>query len=401
MKALGWLLLACGLGALVLSSAAANSAGNESHIDRTSVDYLRQQYSFFQSLKPARQHDLRKLDVDLHALEKESKEAYERLQKVIDNYNWWLANLDPADRKRVTDAETSKERLKIIQELKDREWVDTLPVPYRVEYQSANEGDRLRLLKSWRNDQRKRRDDWLRETWLEGRTVEEVKPRIPDAVQNADMRQALETFANNLETQLPSSQRDRLRFYRDQPADEREWLKYLRLLVDLADRHPLLPGPLDGPRSFEALPKAVREAFEKGDPKNFVKKKTLPKELQVEVGRWPQFALAMVDYAKQHNIHLPEPIVPATRADMPAEVRSFLDKLDATLKKADKKDIGERGEHARRDIAKLKDTEGKWPDYPRAIMEIAKQHRMQVTAWMLPNRTETWDIFRLKVPRKN
>lgn len=399
MRPFGWLMLTFGLTGIALSRPAAGSSEGEPN--RSDPEYLRRQYAFFQSLRPTRQQELRKLDAEFHNLDKDTQE---RLLKVLDNYNWWLSQLPPEDRKRVVDAETSTARLKVIQEIKDLQWIETLPADYRKDYNKAVEdNDRLRaigLVEKWRSEQRTRRADWLRENWLEGQSVEEVKPKLPEVLQGAEIRQALDAFVNNLETQVPSSQRDRLKLYRDQAPEDREWLRYIRLVVDLADRYPLLPGPPDGPRTYDALPKGVKDSLERAD-RNFAKKKNLPPELQKAVNRWPDFALAVADYAKQHRITLSEPIMPATRADMPAEVQAFLDKLEAHLRKQEQAGRGDRAAQATRDIARLKAAEGKWPDYPRAIVELARQHRMPIPAWTLPLRNDVWDMFRMKFPRKN
>jgi hypothetical protein len=402
MKPFGWLLLASGLTGIALSGSAAGSGSADNEPNRNDPQYLRKQYAFFQSLRSTRQQELRKLDADFHNLDKDTQE---RLLKVLDNYNWWISQLPEEDRKRVTSAETSTERLKVIQEIKNREWIATLPAAYREEFDKAiQDNDRLRaieLMEKWRGEQRRRRDDWLRETWLEGHSLEEAKPKMPDVLQGAEIRLALDAFANNLETQVPVSQRERLRFYREQSPEERDWLRYLRLLVDLADRYPLLPGPQDGPRSYDALPKGVKESLERGDRVFAKKKNNLPQELQKSVGRWPDFAVAVAEYAKQHRITLTEPIVPATRADMPAEVRAFLDRLEAQLGKQEQAGRVERVEQAHKDLARLKAAEGKWPDYPRTILDLAKQHRMPIPDWTLPVRNEMWDAFRMKMPRKN
>jgi hypothetical protein len=402
MRPFGWLLLTFGLAGIAVSSSASGSGHAESEPNRNDPEYLRRQYAYFQSLRSTRQQELRKLDADFHSLD---KDIQERLLKVLDNYNWWITQLPEEDRKRVTDAETSMARLNVIREIKNREWVAMLPATYREEYEKAiTDNDRLRaidLMEKWRGEQRKRRDDWLRETWLEGQSVEEPKPKMPDMLQGVEIRQALDAFANNLETQVPASQRDRLKFYRDQPADDREWLRYLRLLVDLADRFPLLPGPQDGPRSYDALPKGVKESLERGEKVFAKKKNNLPQEVQKSVGRWPDFGVAVADYAKQHKITLAEPIVPAGKADMPAEVQTFLEKLDANLRKQEQSERPEHAAQASKDLAKLKAAEGKWPDYPRTIMELARQHRMPIPGWTLPVRNELWDAFRMKMPRKN
>lgn len=399
MKLVAWLLLIAGMGVLVLGDP--SSGAGEGEINRSDPEYLRKQYAFFQSLRPSRQEQLRKLDADFHNLDRETQE---RLSKVLDRYNWWLSQLSPEDRRRVTAAETPSERLKIVREIRNREWIESLPEAYRMEYEDAlaksGRGRAMELIDKWRDEQRKRRDDWLRETWLEGQSAEQAKPKIPEWLQSDEVIRALNEYLKNLKTQIPASQRDRLEIYQDQKLQDIEWLRYLRLVVDLADRYPLIPGPQDGPRSYDALPKGVKDSLERAD-RNFTKKKSLPQDLQKSLGRWPDFAVAVSNYAKANRIPLSEPIAPATRAEMPPEVQAFVDKLETVLRRQEKSERANQAAAASRDLARLKDAEGKWPDYPRTIVDLAKQHRLPIPGWTLPGRNDAWDAFRIKFPRRN
>lgn len=342
------------------------------------VEYLRSQYAALQKLPLARQQQLRKLDRDLAALD---ADAQERLFKVAERYNYWLAHLPPDDRKRVLEA-TAEERLSLIEKLKDREWVETLPKAQRDKYAATEKDiDRRRLVDLWREEQRERRDEWqftLR-NWADIRD-----DRLPAMFQLDEFRRQLDAYAANLETQLNPIDRDRLKRARGM---EDRWPQYPRTLAELSERYPLLPGPLDGPRTFEALPAADREAFEKAD-RAFAKKKTLPKELIAAQGRWPDFALAATEYARQRQFSLPEPLGPTNKEAMPADVRAFIvEKLEPALRKSPA------------DVAKLKEAEGKWPDYPRAVMELSRQAKLVVPGWMLPGRSDVWERFKTK-PKK-
>lgn len=393
MKPLGWLLLGGGLLALAFDRPALGSGNEDGSSSSRDVRFLREQYALLQSLPPARQQQLRNLDADLHALDKETQD---RLRKVLDNYNWWLAHLLEKDRKRVTDAATAHERLKIVEELKEREWIETLPKIYRDKYAKSNQVERIHDIKVWREEQRERHEEWLfvHHNW------EEIKnDRFPSEFQAPDFRPQIEVFVANLEPQLPKVERERLRNSRKLLAEEGTWFRYLAAVVDLADRFPLLPGPQDGPRYFDNLPKSIKEALEK--EKAFSKKKNLPKDLN-STQRWPEFAIAVTEYARMHRITLSEPLGPINKAAMPLDVQVFVDKtLEPTLKRLERSEKGEKADQAKLDLERLRKAEGKWPDYPRAIMEIAKSHKIPVPGWTLPGKPELWDRFRTKPQRKN
>jgi len=105
------------------------------------------------------------------------------------------------------------------------------------------------------------------------------------------------------------------------------------------------------------------------------------------------YAIALTEFARQHRIMLPEPLGPTSKADLPPDLRAFVDeKLEPALRKAAEKN--ERAEQARRDLARLQDAEGKWPDYPKAVMELSRQYKLVVPGWMLPGKSEIWDRLR-------
>ena len=70
----------------------------------------------------------------------------------------------------------------------------------------------------------------------------------------------------------------------------------------------------------------------------------------------------------------------ATKEKMPAEVVQFLEKLGPQLKRDGKR--------------ALEDAEGKWPDYPRAIVDLARKYKLAVPGWTLPGPPAYWDRLR-------
>ena len=392
MKAIGMLTLF--LGMLGVALAAGSTAPDD-------VGFLRSQYALLQSLPPARQQQLRELDNGLHELDKEQQD---RLRKVMDGYNCWLAQLSEKDRKRVVEAATAEERLEIIRKLKDREWLETLPKAYRDKYAKTEKGpDRLRLIELWREEQHERRLEWayVRRSWDD--IWEAIKnDKLPPQF-TVEFRDQIDAYARNLESQLPPSESERLRKAREKMQEDRTLFRYLGILVEFA-QFPLLPGKSDGiVRKFEDLPILDREAIfahrKKGvkDPA----KAAPPKDLQAPnapVGRWPDYAIAVMEYCQQHRFAMPVPLGPTKKAEMPADLEAFISqKLEPALLKAEK---GRDVEAARRDQARLKEAEGKWPDYPRAVMDLARHYKLYMPGWMLPGDPKVWERFRPKPAKK-
>lgn len=68
---------------------------------------------------------------------------------------------------------------------------------------------------------------------------------------------------------------------------------------------------------------------------------------------------------------------------MPAEVKRFIEEEIETKKGTPE------GKEA---LEMLRNAEGKWPEYPRAIMKIAEKNNLFVPGWMIP---------KLPVPKKD
>jgi hypothetical protein len=384
MKPLGVSLLTIGLFGIAVAAGP----------DPYDVKSLRREYEYFQSLPPARQQQLRDLDRGFNDLDPETKE---RLQRVMVNFNYWLAHLPEEDRKRVVDAETPTARLTFIREIKDREWIETLPKAYRDKYAGAKEVERSRLVTLWREEDRERRDEWLfvRQNWKD---VQEDSPvLVPEGPQ---FRAHLDAYAHNLESQVSPQDRERLHKARI-AAQEGRMYAYWRVILELSERYTLLPGPPDGPRNFESLPKSLAVSLEQK------KNKAYPRALVAAQGRWPDFAIAVTENARQRRIAMPEQLGPAKKTDMPPDLRAFIDKeLEPTLAKAarheknEKADKKERADQATRDLARLHDAEGKWPEYPRTVLELARSYKLFMVGWMLPGKPEFWDRIRPKAMPK-
>ena len=159
-------------------------------------------------------------------------------------------------------------------------------------------------------------------------------------------------------------------------------------------------GMVKGPHIFHSF-KAGKEAASKGLPGfrfNSLADGRLPRLPQVSVpfgldlapnmienarrklpdlvGRWPDFALELDRVAHARKVPLPEkPLGPCRPEDFVKEVQGFV------------KDL-------RKDPAagkKLDEAAGKWPDYPFAVMQLAKEKKKQVPGTFLPGSKEFWE----------
>jgi hypothetical protein len=374
MRRSGLLVLVAGLMGLALLPSVHGSRAGDPTSDPDRVAYLRKQFALFQSLPPARQQQIRELDQQLHTLD-EAKQ--QRLRRVLEEYTDWLSRLSDEDRKRVTSAPGAVERLVAIKELREREWLESLPQAYRELHKAAKTyGEKADLVMRWRQEEQDREEEW------QIAQKSEIKSeKFSGTFQNPEFHAQIEEFMRNLEPGLMDQERKRLRAAQ-KAGDEGNWIHFGRVLVRLSDDHPLLPAATPGPKTYEALPSADKEKL----PRQWAKE--LPRSLETYSGRWPDFAVAVAKHAREKKITLPEPLGTCRKDQMPAEVQRFIDDtLARTLGKT---------EAGKRELEHLKQAEGQWPDYPATLMRLAKQEKLPVPGWTLPGKPDWWNVFRAK-----
>lgn len=340
--------------------------------------YLRRQYAWFQSQPPARQQQLRKLHADFQALPADEQA---RLTKVMQAYNAWLARPD-GDRQRVLDAPDAAARLEVVRELREKEWVRSLPVPYREEYARLDGEARRQKVQEWRAEEADRREEWdlAQKHW--------ANTPLPQGL--GTLRPQFDAFVGHLRENLTEAERQKLDEARALADEHQQYVGYALLVVALADRHPVLPGKV-GPKDWASLPKEVKTYL--GDHDVTVRKKDklpLPdrdelKDVRKAQGRWPDFALELTKYCQKNGLKLPVPLGDCRKDQMPPEVIQFLDKPDPQVRKSDA---------WKADLKLLTEAEGKWPDYPRAIVELARKYKTTIPGWTLPGPARDWEAFR-------
>jgi hypothetical protein len=380
----GRLLLVTLYASLVTGLAA--TASHDAPLNPDDPAYLRRQYAWFQTLEPSRQRQLRELHEDFLALDERDQA---RLARVMQSYNAWLAKLpDEADRQRVLNAASAADRLDVVKLLREREWVETLPRPFREEYARLDEDARRQKVQEWRAEEAERREEWA----VAITHWPEFQPGKVPAVFASPDRQ-LETFLGHLRENLSETERRELDEART-AADDFGYLWYGLTVARLTDRHPTLPGKV-GPKTFDALPKAIKDYLFEHDTKHFRPAKGVAPSGDVEArqvrqaeGRWPEFAVELTRYCQKKGLVLPARLGDCRKAEMPPEVQEFLTKtLEPQLKR-------EAGKGGKADLRALEEAEGKWPDYPRLIVDLARKYKQPVPGWTLPGPPQMWDKFR-------
>jgi hypothetical protein len=334
--------------------------------------YIRRQYAWFQTQDPGRQQQLRKLDADFRQLPSEDQA---RLTRVMQAYNAWLTKLPDTDRHRVLAAPSAAERLEEVKRIREREWVESLPKPYREEYTALDADARRQKVQEWRSEEAERREEWAlaQKHWAENPTG-----KVPAVFENE--RPAIEAFAAHLRENLSEPERRSLDEARAGFEESRLWFGYGFVLVRLSDQHPIFPWKEIGPRDWKDLPDDVRRQLPRPGE--------MPREIRKAQGRWPEFAVEVAAYGKKNNWTVP-PLGDCRKDQMPSEVVPVIDRLERELKKSDA---------GRADWKALDEAQGTWPDYPRMIVDLARKYKQPLVGWALPTPPgqppQFWDRLR-------
>jgi hypothetical protein len=335
------------------------TAAHDVPINPDDPAYIRRQYVWFQAQDPARQQQLRRLHAEFIDL---GPEDQARFMRVMQTYNAWLARRPEADRERIQSAPTAAERLEVIRELREREWVESLPRPYRDEYAKLEDDARRQRIQEWRTEEAERKEDWV---LAQRHWNEYPQGKVPQMFLN-EGRGQIETFVGHLRENLSEAERKELDDARVGAEDFGNYFWYAREIVRLSD--------------------PVKAYLRERDPQ-FRKKGDDVRELRKFNGRWPEYAVELTRHCQKNNLKLPVPLGDCRKEDMPNEVKLFLDRaLEPQLKKTDA---------GRAELDALTKAQGSWPEYPRMIMDLAKKYKMPVPGWTLPGPQQAWDRLRV------
>jgi hypothetical protein len=265
-------------------------------------------------------------------------------------------------------------------ELSAEDWLAQQPKAYRDELARLPAETKASRIAEFKSQERLRDDDWngAIEHW--DSAVARRMLLNPMPLQRADFRLAIELHVAALEPLLSPRQRQRLGSP-PKSLDLDQWKPYLTKLVDLSDRYPvkLPPSPRIGPRRFEELPTAVRSRMP------FLKvpgNEQLAQRIAAATGKWPEYALLVHGVAQRRKIQLADPLGPCRPPEFTEAMQKYIhDRLLPKLKEAEK--------------TKLKEAEGKWPEYPHLILQYSKEYKLALPGIGLPGTRAMWDELRL------
>jgi hypothetical protein len=347
--------------------------------DRSELEFLQQQMNRWKALSPARQSQIRELEQKLKTLDEPNRTT---LNRVMQAYAVWIDELPNDQRKRITEAANSLDRLVTVKDLREKQWLTSLPKSQRDLFASKKDhlSEQADLVKQWRDEEQRREQEWR----IAGPLMEQIGEKVRHVLDQPLAKRQVELWIKTVEGIGFDGVGRELNLLKQEmrSANPVAWTWFgLRLYrIQEANYQRLLPGPLDGPKSWESLPPDVRKALLERDKQAQKNLKQLAPRSQ---SRWPDYALAVRQLADQLKITLPASLGPNKLESMPADLRIFI--KDQLIPEIAKLPDGKRM------MAELQRAEkGTWPDFPRTLVKVANEAKIVIPGWMLPGTHEEW-----------
>jgi hypothetical protein len=331
----------------------------------------------FKSLPPVRQFEIRDLDKQLF---EQNAATRDRMVRVLEAYSLWLERLPEPERKAVLAAATPSLRLGVIRDIRERQWLDSLPATQRNQLTGLSAADRAARIGEWKKTEAERRDEWSH-IRLHADSI--ASNQAPWPFDNEAMRKSVPEYMRT-KFKIDEPKNCRLlnneydRYVASLAAAEKNggwaWYDYGRETYNLARKYErfLLPEPIESKMILDFNDLSPMYSKFLGDPR-------LRKKLAPYVGRWPDFPLEVHDELRALPGKMgPGPALgPAKVADFKEPVRAFWEKeLQPKLNGQ------ERGG--------LRMLENRWPEYPAEFLRLARLHDLSVPGVTLPGSPRKW-----------
>jgi hypothetical protein len=329
----------------------------------------------FRELPAARRAEIVQLDARLHALEPRERD---RLLRVLEVYAAWLERLPDAERRGVLAAATPSLRLGVVRDLRERQWIVSLPPPLRKKLDALTDpNEKAKLVGQWKDEEAIRRDRWA---FVRRHAEAFADNKSPWPFDTEAGRREVVEFAR-VAFKPDEGRRSRLspeelaEYRRTLTLAERDgaWAWYGLTVYELARLHPYLPEPAD-PKLLMTEVNDLPEVY----VQRVTPKKGPPRVKLTSVGKWPEFPLEVLKDVPFPKGFSPPPLGPARPGEFKEPVRTF-----AQQELFPKLTPGEK--------FALQKLEGKWPDYPRTLVDYATKHDLSVPGVTLPGPPKRWD----------
>lgn len=333
----------------------------------------------FRRLPPNRQAALRELDRELFAQDPAEREY---LLRILEAYALWLSRLRPEQRRPILSADDATLRLQRVRELREQQWLESLPAEQQERIRSLSTKERIETIRSLKRHEADRRETW---SFIRRHAEEIAANRMPWPFHDEALRKAVVEFARQaFQLDEPGKERltanERQRYLAALHAAEQTggsaWFSYGREVYSLSRKyeHFLLPPPLGQPVLDYADLGLTARFFEKGRAHTV----TAPFR-----GKWPEFALAVLDYCQS--------LPPPERPKLPPLGPARLEELREPLRRVVERELYPKLRPRERET--LAALEGKWPNYCRELRKLAGIHDVSLPGIMLPGSPQHWETL--------
>ena len=317
----------------------------------------------FWKLPRAKREHLRQLDQELHQLDVKTQK---RLWTVAERYRAWLEKLAYDQRQAIETAPDSQERLTRIREIRQQQWIEKLPQRVREDLMKLPVEERKARIVHLREQELNLRKLWQRPIRL---APIPAKPRTHLRDFPPEVREFVEKQL------LPRLSAEEKRQY-----DNAEGRANFAVVVKrLADRHPVLP-PLPAPHKpitrYEDLPERAKTIA--GAKPMWERRVDVWNKLRQVEGIWPEWAETFVNQQTPEQRKAIPPLGASRPREFPPAVQTFIEnKLRPAVKPIE--------------FRWLKEVEGKWPDYPLLLLDLAHRHNLKAPGMSLPGTADLWE----------
>jgi hypothetical protein len=330
----------------------------------------------FRKLPAARQQQLRQLDEDFFALDAPQRD---KLHVTLERYAVWLDRLSETNRKEILSAPAAEERLEAMRRIKKRIWRDSLPASVKARVaETADVEERDRIYAEYRQQESQRRNEWssaLRH-WNNRDSSEKPFP-----FDNPELAKQVEDYVTVvLKPRLLPGELAWLDERHKETAQNRyiTWYLYGAPIHTLAEKYPSLPEPKSGKliTKVDDLPEGFLRRLR--TPMAAPKPQPVRREFKdmPQHGKWPDFAEVVAKEAQDRGIPLPVSFGPSRPGEFKPEVEEVLTALKPKL-----------GANEKTGLDAL---QGKWPQYPKMFLDLARKYDFTVPGVTLPGSPQQW-----------
>jgi len=376
-----WLVVVLG-GVLAAAPAANSDIDNLDHnrrllekwrADPDHYERLQADLRAFYNLPSEEQERLRRIDRHLSEADPATRE---RLLAVLNRYRAWLENLEETPQEQVRAAQTPGERLKVIVELRQKEWIARQPEKIRRELENLPADQRAARMAELVHEEQSQKLYWL----LTGAN----SPSKDRPTKLANFPDPIPKFVTErLLPRMSEGERERMR------RADGKWPDLARTIRQMADKYPVLPPGSQGEiKEWSKLPPDAKKALMDGigkDGRSGGHGKGFPGKSKFGFGsrppqklpeKWPEYALAITERLRKAGNKTP--LGASKLEELPEEAKLFIrDQLLPSLDPAQRES--------------MRKAEGLWPEYPKRLLELAKIKRKVIPGMSLPGPPEFWE----------